>query len=79
METGELLQEISCPYNGFVTAGCWLPAVRGAAKAFAVGCADGSIHIYVHDQEEVGSDLGGMLAQWHVLMCHTALSAGIIQ
>jgi hypothetical protein len=62
LETGELLQKISCPYNSLVTAGCWLPAVRGATKAFAVGCADGSIHIYVHDQEEVGSDLGGMLA-----------------
>jgi hypothetical protein len=54
------LQEISCPYNGFVTAGCWLPAVRGIAKAFAVGCADGSIHIYVLDQEEVGSDMGAL-------------------
>jgi hypothetical protein len=51
LDTGDLLQEFSCPYNGFVTAGCWLPAVHDAAKAFAIGCADGSIHIYELDHE----------------------------
>lgn len=53
LETGAHLQDISCPFNGPITVTIWLPAAQGSATAFAFGCADGSIHIYVQQLHHV--------------------------
>jgi hypothetical protein len=53
LDTSEILQEISCPYTGFVTAACWITTMRSETNAFAFGCADGSIHVYALDKGEV--------------------------
>jgi len=53
LETGEILQEISCSYMGFVTAACWITTMRNEVKAFAFGCVDGSIHVYALDRGDV--------------------------
>ena len=55
LDTRELLQEILFGFHGPVTVACWIHAVCGSAKAFAFGCADGSIHMYALDHEGVSS------------------------
>jgi WD40 repeat protein len=75
LETGEILQEISCPHTGFVTAACWITTMRSEAKAFAFGCADGSIHIYTLDRGDVSSFYTSIcyLDLQYVLHSHTVL------
>lgn len=58
LETGVQLQEISCTFNGPITVAVWLPAVQGSATAFAFGCADGSIHVYVQHPQQVSLFVG---------------------
>ena len=54
LSTGEMMQTILCPFFGSVSAIVWLPAMPGLGHGFAFGCADGSIHIYTHDDTTVG-------------------------
>lgn len=53
LDTGTHLQDISCPFNGPITAAVWLPSAQGSATAFSFGCADGSIHAYVQHHNQV--------------------------
>jgi len=55
LDTGAKLQDISSPFNGPITAVVWLPTAQGSATAFAFGCADGSIHVYVQQPHQVSS------------------------
>lgn len=52
-DTGEQIQEISCPFNGPVTSTVWLPMQQGAAQAFAFGCSDGSLQVYAQINQQV--------------------------
>ena len=47
--TGEMMQTIHCPFFGATSAIVWLPAMPGLCHGFAFGCANGSIHIYMHN------------------------------
>ena len=46
---GKMMQTIHCPFFSAISAIVWLPAMPGLGHGFAFGCADGSIHIYTHD------------------------------
>ena len=52
-DTGEQIQEISCPFNGPITSIVWLPMQQGAAQAFAFGCSDGSLQVYAQINQQV--------------------------
>ena len=54
LSTGEMMQTIPCPFFGAVSAIVWLPAMSALSHGVSFGCADGSIHIYTHDDTTVG-------------------------
>lgn len=54
-DTGEKLQVISCAFNGPVASLIWIPHRPGINNGigFAIGSADGTVHIYQRDQTSV--------------------------
>ncbi|KZT05326.1 WD40 repeat-like protein [Laetiporus sulphureus 93-53] len=46
LKSGEKVQEISCVFNGAVTAICWLDMDKGATIVFVFGCSDGNLQLY---------------------------------
>ncbi|KAH7917192.1 WD40 repeat-like protein [Leucogyrophana mollusca] len=52
IQTGTLLQQINCSFNGPVSAVIWLTATMSfTLDAFVLGCADGSLHVYERTSE----------------------------
>lgn len=53
LDSGELLQAVTCVFNGPVTSVIWITPSNEDDQAFAFGCADGTIHIYSQPDADV--------------------------
>ena len=57
LTSGEKLQVIASPFNGAVGGAVWFLSTSGLGHGFALGCADGSVHVYMSDEVTVCRDL----------------------
>ncbi|KAH9928230.1 WD40-repeat-containing domain protein [Amylocystis lapponica] len=51
LESGELMQEMSCYFHGPIGAITWVDLGEGLDKAFVFGCGDGTLHVYARDDK----------------------------
>lgn len=51
--SGKAKQEISCAFHGPIGAIAWVDLGEGLDRAFVFGCCDGTLHLYVWDDETV--------------------------
>lgn len=76
LKTGELTQTISNIFCGSIGAISWIELENTAIKAFAFGCADGSIHIYRRKPSQVSFhdasryDAHSVFSSAYVRLCH---------
>ena len=62
------MQTIPHPFFGAVGAIIWLPAMSVLSHGFASGCANGSIHIYMHNDTIVSLALFFVPAQMLIII-----------
>src|SRR5215470_6735618 len=53
LQTGELMQQIFCHFNGYIASSAWINIWETHELGFVFGCADGSLHIYRQDRQTV--------------------------
>ena len=53
VQSGELKQEIRCVFHGSIGSVAWVDLGCGLYQAFVFGCSDGTLHLYVWDDQTV--------------------------